>query len=255
MSEVHPAAARGFQVTADSYERGRPGYPRDAVAYLVEVLRLAPQATVLDLGAGTGKLTAMLEVTGVTLVAVEPVAAMRATLQRRIPTARAVAGVAEAIPLPDASVDAVVVAQAFHWFDGERALSEIHRVLRPGGRLGLVWNVRDQSVDWVARITDILDPYAGDAPRHRSGRWRAAFDRTSLVGPLLVERFPFMHPMTPERLVDRVLSTSFIGALDPTRREQVRAQVLELTRTHPGLAGRHAFDFPYVTEVWWCVRR
>ncbi|MFB3738133.1 MAG: class I SAM-dependent methyltransferase [Candidatus Velamenicoccus archaeovorus] len=254
MSGIHPAAARGFEAVADAYERGRPGYPAAAVAHLIEVLRIVPGATVLDLGAGTGKLTALLEPTGADVVAVEPVDAMRSTLERRVPRARALAGAAEAIPLEDGSVDAATVAQAFHWFDGDRALTELARVLRPDGRLGLVWNVRDQSVDWVATITRILDPYAGDAPRHRSGRWREAFDRTSAFGPLRVERFPFAHRTTPDGLVDRVLSTSFIGALEPEERALVRDRVLELTRTHPQLAGRGRFDFPYVTEVWWCER-
>ncbi|HEX9122590.1 MAG TPA: class I SAM-dependent methyltransferase [Actinomycetota bacterium] len=255
MTEIHPAAAHGFQAAADAYERGRPGYPPEAIAHLVDVLRIRPGTTLVDVGAGTGKLVRMLQHTGAGLIAVEPVDAMRAELRARSPSVRALAGTAEAIPLENASVDAVVAAQAFHWFEGDPALREFHRILRLGGRLGLVWNVRDQSVDWVARITDILDPYAGDAPRHRSGRWREAFERTSFFGELHVERFPHRHAMTPDELIDRVLSTSFIGALDDAGRERVRTQVLDLARTHPELAGRDRFEFPYLTEVWWCERR
>jgi SAM-dependent methyltransferase len=255
VTEIHRAAARGFQAAADAYERGRPGYPPEAIAYLVDVLRIGPGASVVDVGAGTGKLLRLLEGTGAELIAVEPVAAMREELHARSPSARSLAGTAEHVPLPEASVDAVVVAQAFHWFDGERALEEFRRILPPAGRLGLVWNVRDQSVDWVARITDIVDPYARGAPRHRSGRWRTAFERTSSFGGLEVLRFPHRHPTTPDGLVDRVLSTSFIAALDEEGRDRVRGQVVELARTHPDLVGRDRFDFPYVTEVWWCERR
>ena len=128
----------------------------------------------LDLAAGTGKLTAHLVETGAEVVAIEPVDEMRAVLERELPSVRALAGTAEAIPLDAASVDAVTVGQAFHWFRGDEALAEIHRVLRPGGGLGLVWNVRDTSVPWVARLTEIMEPHRGDAPTHRTGAWRKA---------------------------------------------------------------------------------
>ena len=136
-AEIHPAAAAGFGRSAEAYERGRPGYPDAAVDRLVAAL---PGRRVVDLAAGTGKLTRALVARGCDVVAVEPVAEMRALIA---PPARAVEGVAEATGLPDASADAVTVAQAFHWFDGPRALAEIHRVLRPGGVLALIWNRRD----------------------------------------------------------------------------------------------------------------
>ncbi|MEW6060147.1 MAG: methyltransferase domain-containing protein [Actinomycetota bacterium] len=251
---IHPAADAGFGSAAGAYERGRPGYPADAVAHLIRVLGIGPSDTVLDLAAGTGKLTELLVSTGAELVTVEPVDEMRDRLQARIPAIRTLRGTAEAIPLGDASADAVTVAQAFHWFDGELALREIHRVLRPGRGLGLVWNVRDESVDWVARLTDILDPYAGDTPRHRSGVWRAAFDRTDLFGEMKERSFPHAHETTPEGLVDRVLSTSFIAALEESGRDRVQEQVVKLTRRHPELAGRERFGFPYRTDVLWCER-
>lgn len=129
---VHPAAARGFSRSSALYERARPGYPPAAVAWLAECLGIGPGAAVLDLAAGTGRLTRLLATTGADVVAVEPVAEMRAAIG-----SGALAGTAEAIPVADGRVDAVTVGEAFHWFDGLRALAEIHRVLRPGGRLGL----------------------------------------------------------------------------------------------------------------------
>src|SRR5437764_6215788 len=140
---VHKAAAEGFHRTADAYERGRPGYPEDAIAWMVAGLRISDRSTVVDLGAGTGKLTRLLLPTGARLIAIEPVAGMRNALRALLPQLEIVDAVAEAMPLADGSADAVVAGQAFHWFETALALEEIHRVLRPGGGLGLIWNRRD----------------------------------------------------------------------------------------------------------------
>ena len=147
---VHEVAL-GFDSTAAAYERGRPDYPPAAVEALVEALAIGPASTVVDLGAGTGKLTRLLVPTGARVVAVEPLAGMRAELATAVRGVEVLDGTAEAMPLGDGRADAVVAAQAFHWFADHQSLSEIHRVLRPGGGLGLVWNVRDQSVPgWPA---------------------------------------------------------------------------------------------------------
>ena len=163
-SELHEAAAQGFPGAAASYEAGRPTYPPQAVARLARELHLGTGRAVLDLAAGTGKLTALLVVTGSEVVAVEPVAEMRAVLEAALPGVRALPGTAEAIPLGSGTVDAVTVGQAFHWFRGDEALREIHRVLRPGGGLGLLWNDRDTSVPWVARLSELMEPHRRDAP-------------------------------------------------------------------------------------------
>src|ERR1700761_4890891 len=130
---IHDEARRGFQVGAAAYERGRPSYPGEAIAWLAEDLDLGPGRTVLDVGAGTGKLTRELVASGASVVAVEPVPAMRAVLEQTVPGAQAMDGTAEALPFGDQSVDAIAVAQAFHWFDVPRTLAEFHRVLRPTG--------------------------------------------------------------------------------------------------------------------------
>ncbi|HKE95520.1 MAG TPA: class I SAM-dependent methyltransferase, partial [Povalibacter sp.] len=146
---IHHAAAEGFSARADMYAKGRPEYPPELEGWLRDTLGLGIGATVVDLGAGTGKFIPRLLATGAAIVAVEPIVAMRAQLAAAFPDVRALSGTAECIPLADESVDVVICAQAFHWFATQAALSEIRRVLKPGGYLGLVWNVRDESVNWV----------------------------------------------------------------------------------------------------------
>ena len=246
MRGVHDAAARGFSRSADAYDRARPDYPPAAVAWLAERLGLWPGRTVVDLAAGTGKLTRPLAATGAEVVAIEPVAEMRARIGDA--AARSLDGTAEAVPLPDASADAVTVAQAFHWFDGPAALAEIHRVLRPGGALALVWNRRPLEDPVHAAIERIIAPYRGDAPAHRSGAWRAAFDATTLFGPLEERTFAHSRPHDADALADRVGSTSFVAALD----DGPHAEVIAAVRA---LAAEGAVDVPYVCEVLVCDRR
>lgn len=255
---VHDAAARGFQRGADDYERARPSYPADAVAFLVERLGIGPGTRVLDLAAGTGKLTRLLAPTGAELVAVEPVPAMRAVLVDAVPAADVLDGVAEAIPLPDASVDAVTVAQAFHWFDAPAALAEITRVLRPGGGLGLVWNVRDESVPWVRRFTEITVERSGGTPYRRDYTFQHWQDELAAVGgltPLETRRFRFDQEVDVELVVDRAASISFVSALPDDQRHAVLAEVRTMLEQHPELQGRATFPFPYETDVYWCHRR
>ncbi len=246
---VHQLASIGFGRAVDEYERARPGYPPEGVAWLVERLEITRSKTILDLAAGTGKLTRQLVPTGAAIVAVEPIAEMRARLELELPGVDVLDGTAEAIPLPDSAVDAVAVGQAFHWFANERALAEIHRVLRPGGRLGLVWNARDESVDWVARLSDVIEPHRGDVPRYVSRRWERAFATTTLFGPLEERQFRFAHELDAETLVARVASISFVAALPPAERDRVLREVRELAATHPELRAKETFPLPYRTAV------
>jgi SAM-dependent methyltransferase len=172
MTKIHPAALKGFSAEAQSYSRGRPEYPAEMLHWLTDNLNVGAGKVVVDLGAGTGKFTKLLVQTGADVIAVEPVDAMRTQLANALLGVRCLAGSAEAIPLEESSADVLVCAQAFHWFANQGALREIHRVLRAGGILGLVWNVRDESVDWVAAITKIIAPYEGSAPRFCKGDWR-----------------------------------------------------------------------------------
>jgi len=251
---IHQAAARGFQ-EAERYDRSRPGYPPEAVERLATALGLGPGSRVLELGAGTGKFTRQLRPRVGGLVAVDPVEPMLRALRAALPGAAAVAGQAEAIPLGPGVADAVVCAQCFHWFDGPAALSEIHRVLAPGGRLGLVWNRRDESVEWVRRLADVVEPRSGTAPRYWRGAWRRAFEATPLFAPLEEAHFRHLHRVGPEQLLDRVASISFVAALPPGERDQVLAEVRRLLVSHPDLAGRSEVELPYCTDVFWCAKR
>jgi ubiquinone/menaquinone biosynthesis C-methylase UbiE len=227
---VHRVAAKGFSEGAEAYERGRPGYPREAIDWLAERLGLASGPRVIDLAAGTGKLSRALHAAGAEVVAVEPLARMRALIERPI---RAVEGTAEHIPLPDGSADAVTVAQAFHWFDGEHALAEIHRVLRPGGGLALVWNVRLMDDPGQAAVEKLIAPYTGEIPRHRSGEWRRSFEATTLFGPLEERSFPNQQRLDADGLADRVGSTSAIAALDRGERDALLERVRGLAAEAP----------------------
>jgi SAM-dependent methyltransferase len=239
---IHPAAEKGFARSVEAYERGRPGYPPEAVAHLVSRLPAAPR--VLDLAAGTGKLTRALLAAGATVTAVEPVAEMRAALPEG---ARALEGTAEAIPLADVSVDAVTVAQAFHWFDGDAALGEIARVLRPGGVLALFWNRRLEEDPVNRALDEIVDPLRHGVPTHRDEAWRAAFERTSLFGALEEHVFSNRQLLDADGLAARIASISFIAALEAGERERV----LERVRA---LAGGGTVSVPYRCEVQLCRR-
>jgi SAM-dependent methyltransferase len=229
-SSPNPVARAGYARSAPAYERGRPGYPPAAVDFLAARLPLGPGRTAVDLAAGTGKLTRPLLATGAEVVAVEPVAEMRAVLPAG---ARALDGTAEAIPLTTASADAVAVAQAFHWFDGDAALAEIHRVLRPGCALALLWNRRRMDHPLNQALEELIAPYRGHTSAFHTGAWRTAFERTRLFGPLEERVFANEQSLDADHLVDRIASVSFIATLD----EQERAKVLRAVRALAGPAG------------------
>jgi SAM-dependent methyltransferase len=251
---IHDAALQGFSREAAAYGRGRPEYPGALGGWLSGTLQLAPGRTVADVGAGTGKFTRLVAATGARTIAVEPVAAMRAQLES-LPGVQAVEGTAQALPLPDGSLDAIVCAQAFHWFAHAEVLDEFARVLRPGGRLGLVWNVRDESVDWVAAITRIITPYEGDAPRFYKGDWRRPFPHPAF-GELAEARFAYEHVGPPQQvIIDRFMSVSFIAAQPQELQAKVRGELEALVATHPALRGQPVLRFPYATRAFHAARR
>ena len=253
---LHPAAAVGFDRQAAAYAAVRPSYPPGAIAVLDDELGIAPGATVCDVAAGTGIFTRLLVSAGYDVVAVEPVEGMRRELVAATPGVEVLDGTAEHLPLADGAMDAITVAQGFHWFDAPAALAEARRVLRAGGGLLLVWNVRDESVDWVRDLTDLVHARSGGRPYqdHREFEWsdvvRAAGGFTSLES----RRFPNPVAATPETVVERVRSTSFVAAMDPAPQRALLDEVAELLAHHPETRGRAQFDYPHDTAVYWCRR-
>jgi len=230
---IHESASRGFQRGADAYERGRPSYPREALDWLRQRLDLRPGRTVLDVGAGTGKLTRELVATGATVLAVEPVPAMRGVLEQVVPEARPLEGTAEALPVDDGALDAITVAQAFHWFDVPSALIEFHRVLRPAGRFGLIWNRRRLEDPLHQGISAITEPYHHDTPSHLRGEWREPLRASGLFTSAGELEVPYEHPVDVDGVVDRVASISYIAALPERERGEVIARVRELAERTP----------------------
>lgn len=254
MTDVHLAAQQGFAQAAQAYERGRPEYPQALRDWLSTALALRAGSTALDLGAGTGKFTRVLQHTGARVVAVEPVTGMLRQLSAVLPGVAALAATAQKLPFRPAVAEAVTCAQAFHWFAGAAAVAEIHRVLKPDGRLGLVWNVRDESVSWVAAVSELMRPYESGVPRFHTGQWREAFSG-GLFGELQETRFAHQHIGTPQAvIIDRVLSVSFIAALPDEHRAKVADQLRALIAGTPELRGSDRIGFPYQTRAFCCTR-
>jgi len=241
-------AARAYETASEGYERGRPGYPRGAVDWLLADLVVGSDSLVVDVGAGTGRLTAELVSRVGRVVAVEPVAAMRKVLRRRVPGAEVLTGTAQALPLSAGVPDAVIAAQAFHWFDGPRALAEARRVLRRGGRLGLIWNRRDQTDPLHKALTALVDPYRGGAPSHRSGAWQGALQAFDGFGPLSLAELANRWRLDEAALVAAVVSIRFIAALPPAEREAVARRNRALFADH--VAGSGTVEARYVVEIY-----
>ena len=244
MSDLQHPDSRSFELVADVYERARPEYPPEAVAWIAEELDLRPGRTVLDLGAGTGKLTRALVQTGAHVIAVEPGEEMLRQLTRAVPAAEALHGAAEAIPLPADSVDAATMGQSFHWFRHDEALPELHRVLRPDSAIALLWNWRDQESPVQDRVNDLIEAFV-PAGRPRGGEWLRPLDASELFSAAVKREFPFSQRLDADALVDRISSISFVASAPAPERERLEEQLRELVDAEDG-----ALDFPYVTFVY-----
>lgn len=237
----------------DVYELGRPGYPPSLVQALASGCGVAPGARVLDLGAGTGKLARPLLAAGFDVVAVEPLDRMRAVLARSLGDARALPGTAEAIPLPDGAVDAAICADSYHWFDADRAPSEIHRVLRPGGGVALVWRWADSGAEgapWVACFEALLETVRPEHPGFTDDRGALGLERHGGFTPLLRRRTSFEHVTDADGLCAYVASITYVGLLDAARRARLLEDVAAL------VADQQApFTLPMFADVWLTSRR
>jgi SAM-dependent methyltransferase len=239
MTGTREERSLSFGSEAAAYERGRPSYPPEAIDWL-----LPPGAhDVLDLGAGTGKLTTRLVERGLQVVAVDPIAEMLELLSNSLPQTPALLGTAEQIPLPDNSVDAVLVAQAWHWFDPVQAIAEVARVLRPGGRLGLVWNTRDERMGWVKDLGAIVG--------HESDPFSSTVSLPEPFTDVDRHHVEWTSYLTPQALVDLVASRSYCITSPAAVRTRTLDHVRELLATHPALAQSAGLALPYITV---CVR-
>jgi SAM-dependent methyltransferase len=247
---VDPRAATGFASAVDAYERGRPSYPPVAIANLAREFGLTPTSTVLDLAAGTGKLTRLLVGPVGTVIAVEPSEPMRAELQARLPAVDARAGTAEAIPAADGSVDAVFVGEAFHWFRTAEALREIARVLSPGGGLAMLWNRAhwsERELPWLTAFGELLEPYRRAAGPFPAGddRWKPALEATGAFAPLSSAEVDHVQASSTDDVIALVSSWSWIANLPDAERAAVLRRVGELIGPRQRLALR------YRTEIHW----
>ncbi|MFG2055399.1 class I SAM-dependent methyltransferase [Micromonospora sp. NPDC048930] len=243
-----PTQALSFGAAAAEYDRFRPRYPEAALRWALDGL-IAP-ARVVDLGAGTGILSRGVLALGHQVVPVEPDPGMRAQLAVATPGTTALAGSAESVPLPDGSADAVLVGQAYHWFDRERAHAEIARVLRPGGTFAPIWNVRDERVAWVAELTRIahLGDNAGNVV-DKYGDFGPAFE------PVELGEFAHAATLTPDEVVAMLHTRSYWLTASTEEQEKIDRGLKSLFATHPDLAGRETVELPYRTFVFRSRRR
>jgi ubiquinone/menaquinone biosynthesis C-methylase UbiE len=243
-----------FDRVAGEYARTRPDYPAAALDRLVHATGLTHGSDVLDLAAGTGKLTAALVARGLRVVAVEPLPRMRRQLERQLPHVVALDGTAEQIPLEDASFDVVCVAQAFHWFEPRAAVAEVARVLRPGGWLALLWNLWDLDDPMQAELDRIVEPLATGRIRplttgnHPHGAWPAALAASDAFASAERARFPHEVELDAVSAGERVASISQVQAAPAPERAAVIARARSLVASLPG--GRSSFRYQTELELW-----
>ena len=247
---VDPRAARAFASGVEAYERGRPSYPDDLIAVVARELGLTATSTVLDLGAGTGKLTRLLAPRVGRVIAVDPSSAMLDELHQQLPEVEAVVGTAEAIPVSDESVDAVFVGEAFHWFRTTQACAEIARVLTAGGGLALVWNRArwsEQQHPWTDVFDALVKPHrraAGEFPAG-DGQWKPVLEDAGLFGPLSHAEADYHHRISADDFVGLVASWSWIANLPDQQRAGLLTRVRDLVGAHSPLMLR------YRSEIYW----
>ncbi|HEY3834775.1 MAG TPA: methyltransferase domain-containing protein [Acidimicrobiia bacterium] len=260
---VHEVAAAGFGKEAAAYQRSRPTYPPEVVQWIVDGLGLAPGARCVDLAAGTGILTALLRASKCSLVALEPIEGMRNELRAAVPDVPCASGLAEALPIASGSLDGVTIAQAFHWFDAERALAELRRALRIGGHVALVWNARERSEDWVDKVWGVMDRVEKHAPWRNHDhvattdsqeRREQSLTGAPGFGEVRTAQFHHTQAMTPALVVERIKGVSHVAALEGAEQEAVLDEVRQILATHPDTVGRTELALPYRVDCYMLER-
>jgi SAM-dependent methyltransferase len=241
-----------FQTDTGAYERGRPEYPQKVVDFFSVSFPILPNSVVLEIGVGTGKFTKLLLEAGVQIIALEPLENMRNKFTQMFPTIQVIDGVAESIPLPDKSVGSCDRGSGVSLVRRAQSDEEIHRVLKPNGNLGLVWNVQNRSHDWVEKLGQIVDVHEKGIAQYRTSQWKNAFATFKIFSPLQEVKFQHTHASTPEMIIDRVDSISFIQALPEAERKKALKEVRNLIESHPDIRSKTTIDFPYITDVFFC---
>ncbi|MFN8025228.1 MAG: class I SAM-dependent methyltransferase [Acidimicrobiia bacterium] len=252
---THPVAADGFGQEASTYDRVRPSYPGELVDWVATNLSTDDAGVVADVGAGSGIFTRLLVPRCPDLIAVEPVATMRAICAASLPAVPVVGATGESLPFRDESLAAITVAQAFHWFDATNAFAEFARVLQPGGRIALFWNTRDRSLPWTDRLWGMVAETEHDAPWGDAEHWHTtALVDTPHFGPRHNATFHHEQLLTPDEIVARVQSVSHVAVLPEAERAALLDRVRELLRTDPATAGREEIPLPYRVDAYWAAR-
>jgi SAM-dependent methyltransferase len=237
----------GFASGSDLYEQARPDYPDDAVAHLEATAGITSGSRVLDLAAGTGKLTRRLHADGAVCLGVEPSASMRQVFSQVVEGVALVGGTAEMIPVGTGTMDAVVVAQAFHWFDPARALPEVVRVLRPGGWLSLIWNERDESDPVMAELVRI-SKWDQCQPYPMGKDFGAVLDQSGRFGPVQRTQFAFVQQLSLKGFVNQVATRSYVRVLPERQRSELLGRVADF-----GATLGEPIALPHVTDLF-CAR-
>ncbi|CAF1220924.1 unnamed protein product [Rotaria sordida] len=250
-NDMNPIAAIGFQNAANIYDQARPSYPNEAIQF-IKLLCPTP-TTIVDLGAGTGKLTRLLSTFGAQeIIAIEPVSEMREKLKAIPSITRIIDGTAEHILLEDNTVDVIFCGQSFHWFANERALTEIHRVLKPNGLLILIWNKPDYSkYSCSQQILELIDSYQPpELPRYKLMKWKAVFENQNLFSCLQYKQFANIQQITRETAMNRYLSTSFISVLPSEEKEKLIMKIRQII-DHTEDIPEQELEASYNTDVYW----
>eukprot|EP00834_Sanchytrium_tribonematis_P001817 NODE_47_length_32105_cov_1.240892.p16 type:complete len:249 gc:universal NODE_47_length_32105_cov_1.240892:5197-5943(+) len=245
---IQQTAAQGFNHQVDAYDRGRPDYPADAILHLIHELNITNDMKLVDLAAGTGKFTKILsQHTNASITAIEPIENMRFKFQSHL-SIPILNGTAESIPLPNESIDVVFIAQAFHWFDANKALPEIHRILKPNGKLALIWNKMDLSCHWLFNVQEMINKHNPGVLQYANTPWQSYFEASILFSTLNYKMLSIQHPATLQTVLDRATSISFISNLSNDEQETLKDEISNyLTKID--------FQFiPYHTDVFWCSK-